>query len=128
MIKATHHKNTATLHSTINTQQIWKNNLLIHVLRGHEAPILSISQPWNGRIWTGDENGVICLWQISVFCLLRKIKFASHPITHFMAICNEFMFVATNDNVDGVLIAALTKEGNVSNFLLNALLLVSKKK
>eukprot|EP01084_Bolivina_argentea_P189259 325511_1 len=51
---------------------VWQNDSLIEILHGHETPLMCISKPWNNQIWTGDKNGVICIWDINTFTLLRR--------------------------------------------------------
>lgn len=96
---------------------IWQNDSLIEILHGHDAPVLSISKPWNGRIWTGDKDGVICMWDMTTFSLLRRIKYGSRPVMSFCAINKEFMLVINDGTSEGLLIAALNTDGNLIKFL-----------
>ena len=60
---------------------------------------------------------MICLWDLTTFDLLRRVKYGSLPIINFTPINNDYMLIANDSNIEGVLIAALNKHGNLIKFL-----------
>jgi len=80
--------------SVDTTLRIWdaRKKSCIQSYKGHNAPIMVIHHSHDGRwIASGDEDGCVKLWDLTVCKFLKEMKITSYAITSIDFHPNEFI-------------------------------------